>query len=94
MFYAGEKEKFIANWEKRRAKGKWHFILRNTFWTTLLFIAVMVLVELVSEGWETILNGAVFYTSLWFTAIFFGFFMAWSQWSASEGQYRKLKSGV
>lgn len=94
MFYAGEKEKFIAYWEKCRAKGKWHFILRNAIGMALLFIAVMVLVELVWEGWETILNGAVFYTSLWSTAIFLGFSMAWSQWSASESQYQKLKSGT
>lgn len=91
MFYKGEKEKFIAYWEKRRAKGKWHFILRNTIWMGLLFIVAMFLVELVWEGWTAIRGGEILYSGLWFIAIFFGFTMAWFQWKGSEEQYHKLK---
>lgn len=89
-------EKYIHNWETNRGKGKWQYILLNTFvWATLLSVIIKLFKIVLSTKFSiealsnTFLNISFLYFWLKFVAGVFLYTLL--MWHLSYKKYKELK---
>jgi len=77
-------EKDVARWEKKRAGGKWRFVLKSALLFTLSSATIIILLDLF---YGSSLETPIYYLLL---LPFAGVFASLAQWWGEEGRYKNF----